>query len=106
MRQKIDFESLNEEALPDALEIIEHFVSDLEYKIEGNELVMLNPRRTDWELGSFKFNLETGLWADFAETDDAAKGRGVISLLMYLLQKPPREVALMVQAWLNQGGGK
>lgn len=102
MQHRIDYEALNDEALPDALEIIEHFVPDLEYKVEGNELVMLNPRRTDWELGSFKFNLETGLWADFAESDDSAKGAGVISLLVYMLEKPPREVALLVQEWLRQ----
>ena len=106
MRQKIDFEALNEEALPDALEIIEHFVPDLEIKVEGNELVMLNPRRVDWEFGSFKFNLESGLWADFAEIDDTAKGRGLISLLMYLLKKRPMEVAQLVQEWLNEGGAK
>ena len=102
MRQKIDFESLNEEALSDALEIIEHFVPELEYKLEGNELVMLNPLRPDSELGSFKFNLETGLWADFAETDDAAKGAGVISLLIYLLKKSPREISRLVMGWLRQ----
>lgn len=101
MRKRIDYEALNEEALPDAQEIIEHFFPDLESKVEGNELVMLNPRRVDWEFGSFKFNLETGLWADFAEVDDAAKGGGVVGLLAYLLDRHFHDVALMVQAWLQ-----
>src|SRR5215211_3607828 len=47
----------------------------------GNEWVALNPRRADRGLGSFKINLETGRWADFA-TGDA--GGDAISLLAYL----------------------
>ena len=48
---------------------------------EGSEWIALNPRRTDQSLGSFKVNLETGRWADFA-TGDA--GGDAVSLLAYL----------------------
>jgi len=47
----------------------------------GNEWVARNPRRSDRQLGSFKVNLLTGRWADFATGD---KGGDPISLLAYL----------------------
>ena len=49
---------------------------------EGREWVALNPLRADRHTGSFKVNLETGRWADFALSD--AKGSDPISLAAYL----------------------
>ena len=48
---------------------------------EGREWVARNPKRNDRHLGSFKINLKTGQWADFATGD---KGGDVISLAAYL----------------------
>ncbi len=48
---------------------------------EGSEWITLNPRRADHRPGSFKINLRTGCWADFATGD---KGGDIISLLAYL----------------------
>lgn len=48
---------------------------------EGHEWVARNPTRNDRTLGSFKINLRTGHWADFATGD---KGGDVISLAAYL----------------------
>jgi hypothetical protein len=48
---------------------------------EGQEWVARNPKRSDRHLGSFKINLKTGHWADFATGD---KGGDVISLAAYL----------------------
>lgn len=48
---------------------------------EGQEWVALNPTRADAHLGSFKVNLVTGHWADFATGD---KGGDLISLYGYL----------------------
>ncbi|NUB09723.1 hypothetical protein FW320_26630 [Azospirillum sp. Vi22] len=48
---------------------------------EGHEYVALNPRRDDHRPGSFRINLNTGKWADFA-TDD--RGGDVVSLAAYL----------------------
>lgn len=48
---------------------------------EGHEWVSRNPTRADRHLGSFKINLRTGQWADFATGD---KGGDVISLAAYL----------------------
>jgi hypothetical protein len=50
-------------------------------RFEGDEWVAFNPRRTDRTLGSFKINVRTGQWADFATGD---RGGDAISLLAYL----------------------
>lgn len=50
-------------------------------KQDGDEWVALNPRRADKHLGSFRINLKTGLWADFATND---KGGDLVSLYAYL----------------------
>src|SRR6185295_3060558 len=47
----------------------------------GSEWVALNPTRADGRPGSFKINLRSGRWADFA-TGDA--GGDLISLRAYL----------------------
>jgi len=44
---------------------------------EGPEWVARNPRRDDRRAGSFKVNLRTGAWGDFASGD---KGGDLISL--------------------------
>lgn len=36
---------------------------------QGNEWIALNPTRADKHPGSFKINLVTGVWADFATGD-------------------------------------
>jgi len=38
----------------------------LKGKFEGDEFVALNPSRDDGKLGSFKINVKTGCWSDFA----------------------------------------
>src|SRR3979411_836066 len=48
---------------------------------EGHEWVARNPTRSDRTLGSFKINLRTGHWADFATGD---KGGDGLSLAAYL----------------------
>jgi hypothetical protein len=48
---------------------------------EGNEWVARNPTRSDRKAGSFKINLQTGRWADFATGE---RGGDVISLAAYL----------------------
>jgi hypothetical protein len=56
----------------------------------GSEWVARNPTRADRRLGSFKVNLRTGRWADFA-TGDA--GGDLISLRAYLDGIREREAA-------------
>ena len=45
--------------------------------MEGHEYVARNPTRADRRPGSFKINLRTGRWADFATGD---KGGDPVSL--------------------------
>ena len=47
----------------------------------GQEYIVLNPRRNDHKPGSFSINLTTGRWADFATT---ARGGDLVSLLAYV----------------------
>jgi hypothetical protein len=47
----------------------------------GREYTARNPRRPDRNAGSFRINLNTGRWADFAIGDG---GGDVISLAAYL----------------------
>lgn len=64
-----------------------------EGKIVGQEYLALNPTRDDRNLGSFKINLKTGRWCDFA-TDD--KGSDIISLVAYLFNTTQGEALRFV----------
>lgn len=55
---------------------------NLDTKLMGKELQMLNPHRRDTEFGSFSINTETGVFADFA-TDDVSGG-DVIAWVAYI----------------------
>jgi hypothetical protein len=50
-------------------------------RLQGHEWVSRNPTRNDRKPGSFKINLRSGRWADFAT---GAKGGNVISLAAHL----------------------
>lgn len=77
---KRDFARINDAALDVLPALLARWLPD--GRIEARrEYVARNPRRNDTRLGSFKINLSTGVWADFA-TDD--RGGDVISLVAYL----------------------
>ncbi|AZL15908.1 hypothetical protein [Rickettsiales endosymbiont of Stachyamoeba lipophora] len=60
-------------------------------KVIGNEYVATNPNRADKHLGSFKFNLRTGKWCEFAE---GIGGNDIISFYAYLSRKSQKEALL------------
>jgi hypothetical protein len=60
---------------------------------EGAEWVALNPRRVDRRKGSFKVNMSTGRWSDFA-TGDA--GGDLIALAAFLFHLKQAEAAVKV----------
>jgi hypothetical protein len=60
---------------------------------EGAEWVSLNPTRADRKRGSFKVNLGTGKWADFATGD---RGGDLVSLAAYLFKLSQADAALKV----------
>ena len=66
-------------------------------RVSGREYTALNPRRADRTLGSFKVNLQTGRWADFASGD---RGGDPVSLAAYLFGltqiEAGRRLALML----------
>lgn len=59
-------------------------------RMEGREWVARNPRRADRHLGSFKVNLRTGRWADFATSD---RGGDPVSLAAFLFGLSQGEAA-------------
>lgn len=50
----------------------------------GRELQFLNPHRSDRKRGSASINLDTGAWADFADTTGKAKGKSAASLQRFM----------------------
>jgi hypothetical protein len=67
---------------------------------EGNEWVARNPTRRDEHPGSFKINLTTGQWADFATGD---KGGDVVSLAAYLHGLSQSSAAIKLSEMLGPG---
>lgn len=78
-RKRVDFAIINDAARANLLLILKRWLPGGQKW--GSEYVAFNPRRADRHLGSFRINLRTGRWADFA-TDD--KGGDVISLAAFL----------------------
>jgi hypothetical protein len=67
-------------------------------RIEGSEYVARNPRRSDQHYGSFKINLRTGRWADFACD---AQGGDPVSLAAYLSDLSQTRAALRLSTLLG-----
>ena len=79
MAGRIAFDAINRAALGCLPDLLRRWLPD--GRAEGHEYVAKNPRRDDRRPGSFKINLQTGRWGDFATGD---KGGDVISLAAYL----------------------
>ncbi len=67
-------------------------------RIDGHEWIARNPKRADRKLGSFKVNLKTTRWGDFAT---GYKGGDLISLAAYLFDLNQAEAALRVAEMLG-----
>ena len=78
-RHRIDFTEVKVAALADIRGVLGRFLPG--GKVIRGEYVVLNPRRADRHPGSFRINLASGKWADFAVD---AKGGDLISLVAYL----------------------
>lgn len=74
----LDFKAISAAALPHLLDLAREVDSNA--KREGGEITLLNPRRADANLGSFRINAETGVWSDFATGE---KGGDVVSWWAY-----------------------
>ena len=79
MRRAIDFERINVAALVALPALLAQWLPN--GRTLGREYVARNPTRTDRKPGSFRINMQTGKWADFATGD---RGGDVVSLAAYL----------------------
>jgi hypothetical protein len=64
----------------------------------GHEWTALNPRRDDRHIGSFRVNLNTTRWCDFATND---RGGDLISLGAFLFRLSQAEAALQIARMLG-----
>lgn len=78
-RIEVDFRAINAAAVPALPAILGRLLPG--GTVEGREYSALNPCRADRRVGSFKVNLRSGRWADFATGD---KGGDVVSLVAYI----------------------
>ena len=93
----VDFEAINAAALPYLPALCARWLPD--GRREGREWSARNPRRVDRRPGSFKVNLATGQWADFALPD--ARGGDPVSLAAYLFGLSQSEAARALAAMLG-----
>ena len=79
MGRRIEFERVNAVALANLSALLRRWLPD--GRLVGCEYTARNPTRLDRRPGSFRVNMRTGRWADFATGD---KGGDVVSLGAYL----------------------
>lgn len=79
--RSLDFRRINAAALSVLPALCARWLPD--GKRIGGEFVALNPTRSDKRLGSFRINLQSGKWADFATGD---RGGDVVSLAAFLFR--------------------
>lgn len=77
---KIDIHDIAQRASAHILTIAQRYAPD--GHVEGGEWVALNPTRADRKPGSFRVNLSTGRWADFAVS--GAEGKDIVSYVAYI----------------------
>lgn len=76
---KLDFGAINSAALAQLPTLLESWLPG--GRVEGAEYTALNPTRGDSRPGSFKVNVDSGVWSDFATEDG---GSDPVSLYAYL----------------------
>lgn len=92
----LDFEAVHRAALPHLPSIVERWLPD--GRRQGGEYVARNPRRGDRRPGSFKVNLRSGRWSDFATGD---RGGDTVSLAAYLFGLSQAEAARRLAGMLG-----
>jgi hypothetical protein len=92
----IAFRRVAEAALVSAETIVSRWLPD--GRRLGREWVALNPTRSDAKKGSFKVNLTTGAWSDFAT---GSAGGDLVSLAAYIHKLKQGDAAVRVAAMLG-----
>lgn len=95
----IDFKGIAEAALNAAASLLSEWLPD--GVLDGHEFVALNPNRADKKRGSFRININTGRWADFAIDKT---GSDLISLYSYVFSCNQGEAAKAISKRLSLGG--
>jgi hypothetical protein len=95
-RRPIDFARIAATAAASSGAILSRWLPD--GRREAHEWVARNPRRADHRPGSFKVNMMTGKWGDFATGDS---GGDLVSLAAYLFNLRQDEAALKVAEMLG-----
>lgn len=78
--ERVDFARVNQAALAALPQLLRRWLPD--GRQVGDEWVARNPKRADRHPGSFRINLRSGAWADFAVA--GARGGDVVSLAAFL----------------------
>jgi hypothetical protein len=78
-RTRLDFGAVNAAAMRELPALLARWLPD--GRANGREFDARNPCRSDRHLGSFRMNLRTGRWSDFATGDE---GGDPVSLAAYL----------------------
>ena len=97
---RIDFAAINAIALRMLPALLARWTPD--GKAIGREWTARNPRRADAHAGSFKINLNTGKWSDFATGD---RGGDPVSLAAYLHSLTQAEAARRLAEMLGIRSG-
>jgi hypothetical protein len=95
-KRSLDFGRVNAEAMAVILPLLHRWLHG--GSLRGQEYIALNPTRSDGNPGSFKVNVSTGRWADFATGD---RGGDPISLYAYLHKLSQLEAARRLAAILG-----
>jgi len=89
--RRVHFRRIADASLDHAAAIVRRWLPD--GRGEGAEWVAINPTRADHKKGSFKVNMRTGAWADFAINH---RGGDLVSLAAYLFRISQREAAVRI----------
>jgi hypothetical protein len=95
-RRRIAFARIAADALGHADLLVRRWLPD--GRREGAEWVAINPTRADHRRGSFKVNVTTGRWSDFATNDS---GGDLIALAAYLFHLDQAEAACKIAGALG-----
>lgn len=95
----MDFAAVNAVARRELPRLLARWLPD--GQLQGHEWTARNPRRADRHAGSFRVNVRTGRWADFATTD---RGGDPVSLAAFLFGLSQSEAARRLAAMLGLAG--
>jgi hypothetical protein len=96
VRARVDFAAVNRAALAVCPLVLGRILPG--GKRDGQEYIAFNPRRADRHLGSFRINMQSGKWADFATGD---RGGDLISLVAYTEDKSQVDAARLLARMLG-----